>query len=290
MAEGIVGGSEPDEDLPWLELMRDGLPPLAASAGTTQFASCLVDLLRRVLQFDWWMVMVYRQNANPEMLSDNFIGSWRERGLTTYVGSFYVLDPFYIMSLSLDHPEVCRLGDIAPDGFLESEYHRAHYTTGRIGDEVNCLWPLETGVTFAVSLERSEHCVGFSDVEVRHLEAVQPVLYELTKKHWSMVRSQAGDARDLELGRLVQEAAANFGRKLLTTRECEVVKLVLRGFSTKSISHSLGISPGTVKVHRENIYAKLGVSSQAELFNMFIASVSSQPQLRPEGEARLGKG
>lgn len=64
---------------------------------------------------------------------------------------------------------------------------------------------------------------------------------------------------------------------MLTPRECEVVKLVLRGYSTKSISQSLGISPGTVKVHRENIYGKLGVSTQAELFNMFIASISAMP-------------
>jgi len=268
-------GSGQGEGLPWLELMHDALPPVAASAGTARFAPCLIDLLHRVLQFDWWMVMVYRQHANPDMLCDNFAGSWRERGLTTYVGGFYVLDPFYIMSLSLGQPEVCRLGEIAPDGFLESEYHRAHYAAGRIGDEVNYLWPLEAGVTFAVSLERSEHGVGFSDLDVHHLEAVQPVLYELTRKHWSMARSPSVTARDLELGRLVQDAAANFGREVLTPRECEVVKLVLRGFSTKSISQLLGISPGTVKVHRENIYAKLGVSTQAELFNMFIASVSA---------------
>ncbi len=280
MAEGVDRGTGLGDSLPWLELMRDALPSVAASAGTTRFAASLVDLLHRVLQFDWWMVMVYRQHVNPEMLCENFTGSWRARGVTTYVGGYYVLDPFYVMSLSLGHPEVCRLGDIAPDGFLESEYHRAHYASGRIGDEVNYLWPLETGVTFAVSLERSEHCVGFSDTDVRNMEAVQPVLFELTRKHWSIVGSQPANTRELELGRLVQEAAASFGRKVLTPRECEVVKLVLRGYSTKSISHSLGISPGTVKVHRENIYSKLGVSTQAELFNMFIASVSATPAAR----------
>jgi DNA-binding CsgD family transcriptional regulator len=288
MATGVDGGDGLGEGRLWLGLMRESLPAVAAAAGTAEFAPRLIELLHRVLKFDWWMVMVYRQHANPEMLCENFTGSWRARGLTTYVGGFYVLDPFYVMSQSLGHPEVCRLGDIAPDGFLESEYHRAHYASGRIGDEVNYLWPLEAGVTLAVSLERSEHGVGFSDGDVRYMEAVQPLLYALACKHWSMARSQASSsARDLELGRLVQEAAANFGRKVLTPRECDVVKLVLRGFSTKSISQSLGISPGTVKVHRENIYAKLGVSSQAELFNMFIASVSSRPQERPEGEARL---
>lgn len=285
MAEDIDQDGNQGAGLPWPALVHDALPRVAASAGTPPFAQQLVEALRQVLAFDWWMVMVYREHANPEMLHDNFTGSWRARGLTTYVGGFYVLDPFYIMSRSLDHPEVCRLGDIAPDGFLESEYHRAHYASGRIGDEVNYLWPLEPGITLAVSLERSEHCLPFSDADVGRMEAVQPLLYALACKHWSMVRQKAVPPAGLELGRLVQEAAANFGRKLLTPREFEVVKLVLRGYSTKSISQALGISPGTVKVHRENIYGKLGVSSQAELFNMFIASVSA-----PQGAAAIGAG
>jgi DNA-binding CsgD family transcriptional regulator len=285
MAEGIV----PDDPLgavrSWPALVQEALPRLAASAGTSRFPECLVEALRHVVTFDWWMVMIYREQANPEMLSDNFAGSWRARGLTTYVAGYYLLDPFYVMSRSLDHPEVCRLGDIAPDGFLQSEYHRAHYAAGRIGDEVNYLWPLEPGVTLAVSLERSEHCVPYGDADVGSMETMQPLLYALACKHWSLVRQKAAPQASLELGRLVQEAATNFGRAVLTPRERDVVTLILRGYSTKSISQALGISPGTVKVHRENIYGKLGVSSQAELFNLFIASVSM-----PKGDAGAGAG
>lgn len=285
MAEGVEPAGDETDGLSWAALARDALPKVAAAAGTPEFARQLVDAIRQVVGFDWWMAMIYREHANPEMLSENFSGSWRARGVTTYVGGYYVLDPFYIMSRSLDHPEVCRLGDIAPDGFLESEYHRAHYASGRIGDEVNYLWPLEPGITLAISLERSEHGRLFGDDEVRHMEAVQPLLHALACKHWSLVRQKAVPPPGLELGRLVQEAAASFGRKLLTPRECEVVKLVLRGYSSKSISQALGISPGTVKVHRENIYEKLGVSSQAELFNLFITSISA-----PQGAASREPG
>jgi DNA-binding CsgD family transcriptional regulator len=283
MAVGIDQGLAGEAGPPWQVLLREALPGVADAIGTDQFARRLVDALRLVLSFDWWMVMVYHPQANPDMLDENFTGSWRERGLTTYVGAFFVLDPFYIMSRSLDHPEVCRLGDIAPDGFLESEYHRAHYATGRIGDEVGFLWPLEPGITFAVSLERSENGALFSARDVRNLEALQPLLAALARRHWAATRAGAAGAEPLELGRLVQEAAADFGRDVLTPRECEVVKLVLRGYSTKSVSQTLGISPGTVKVHRENIYAKLHVSSQAELFNLFIASVSTVKAARAVG-------
>jgi DNA-binding CsgD family transcriptional regulator len=280
MAVGIDQGATADAGPPWTVLLREALPQVADAIGTGQFARRLIDALRLVLPFDWWMVMVYHPQANPDMLDENFTGSWRERGLTTYVGAFFVLDPFYIMSRSLDHPEVCRLGDIAPDGFLESEYHRAHYVTGRIGDEIGFLWPLEPGITFAVSLERSQNGTPFSADDVRNLETAQPLLYALARKHWAASHARSVGVVPLELGRLVQEAAAGFGRDTLTPRECEVVKLVLRGYSTKSVSQSLGISPGTVKVHRENIYAKLGVSSQAELFNLFIASVSTAKSVR----------
>jgi hypothetical protein len=155
MAFGVDEETTDDAHPAWLELLHDALPQVAGSIGTNHFGGALIDALHRILSFEWWMVMVYRQHANPEMLHENFTGSWREKGLLTYVGAYYVLDPFYLMSRSLDHPEVCRLDDIAPDGFLESEYHRAHYATGRIGDEVGYLWPLEPGVTLAISLERS---------------------------------------------------------------------------------------------------------------------------------------
>jgi DNA-binding CsgD family transcriptional regulator len=282
MALGVEGEAAAGSTPRWSALLRDSLPAVADALGTSEFAARLVAALHDVLQFDWWMVMIYRRHSSPEMLCENFSGSWRKRGLTTYVGVFYILDPFYIMSQTLDQPEVCRLEDIAPDGFLESEYHRAHYSSGKIGDEVGYLWPLENGVTLAVSLERSENGPAFSEAEVRDLEEVQPLLDALARKHWQMMKSTTAVAPELALGRLVQEAAANFGRDVLTPRECEVVKLVLRGFSTKSISQLLGISPGTVKVHRENIYSKLGISSQAELFSTFITSVSARPLVADE--------
>ncbi|MGH9612226.1 MAG: LuxR C-terminal-related transcriptional regulator [Bryobacteraceae bacterium] len=35
----------------------------------------------------------------------------------------------------------------------------------------------------------------------------------------------------------------------------------------------MDLSPGAVKVHRRNVYGKLGISSQAELFAAFLESM-----------------
>ena len=69
-----------------------------------------------------------------------------------------------------------------------------------------------------------------------------------------------------------RDVFATIGRSRLTQREAEVVALVLRGHSSEAIGAALGIAPGTVKIHRKNIYAKLGIGSQAELFSMFMSA------------------
>lgn len=51
----------------------------------------------------------------------------------------------------------------------------------------------------------------------------------------------------------------------LTRRELEVVRLVAEGLRNRVVAERLGISEGTVKVHLNNIYDKLGVDGRLEL-------------------------
>jgi len=50
----------------------------------------------------------------------------------------------------------------------------------------------------------------------------------------------------------------------LTRREREVLSLLVEGESSQSISHSLSLSPHTVRTHIQNILTKLGVHSRFE--------------------------
>ncbi|MOA65232.1 Transcriptional regulatory protein UhpA [compost metagenome] len=57
---------------------------------------------------------------------------------------------------------------------------------------------------------------------------------------------------------------------MLTEREREVAHMVLRGHSVKSTASQMSISPETVRMHRKNLYLKLNIGSQSELFALFI--------------------
>ena len=48
----------------------------------------------------------------------------------------------------------------------------------------------------------------------------------------------------------------------LTIREREIIDLVSEGLTNDEIAQRLWISPGTVRRHLENIYAKLGVHTR----------------------------
>ena len=59
------------------------------------------------------------------------------------------------------------------------------------------------------------------------------------------------------------EAAVLLGR--LTAREREVLELITKGFTSREIAETLGLSPRTVESHRARIVAKMGTNCVVEL-------------------------
>jgi DNA-binding NarL/FixJ family response regulator len=59
-----------------------------------------------------------------------------------------------------------------------------------------------------------------------------------------------------------QRFAASFPQATLTPREIEVLSLVAQGFGNKEIAAKLGPSVGTVKIHVQNILAKLNATDR----------------------------
>lgn len=69
----------------------------------------------------------------------------------------------------------------------------------------------------------------------------------------------------IEPSRPEEVAWLNAASYRLTPREEEIVKLLLRGFSTRRISQTLYISEYTVQRHLQNSFEKVGVKSRREL-------------------------
>lgn len=235
--------------------------------------------LRQVAPYDHTVIFGYRQEDRPLDLYDDFGPDKRDIFVTVYQAGPYLLDPFFHASRNQVAPGLYRMRELAPDRFYQSEYYRSYYVQTGLTEEIGFFLATEDGARVVVSLMRAGHSIAFSARELARLRSVAPVVIALAARQWRSLGQRFDDRRfedtvppagDLSL----HAAFADFGRQRLTGREAEVVSLVLRGHSSEAIATALNIAPGTVKIHRKNIYAKLGIGSQAELFSMFLDSLS----------------
>ena len=111
----------------------------------------------------------------------------------------------------------------------------------------------------------------FTKAELLRLKTIEPVVQSAIRKTWDEWFAKAGEQRDdASVHKRLTECFENFGESVLTRRERQISQLLLRGHSTKSVARELRIAPGTVMVHKRNLFGKLGISSQYELFSLLI--------------------
>lgn len=236
---------------------------LIDAIGRDSFANRFLALAGQAVVHDAAALMRFADGAPPEVLADRLKPSERAAMYGDYLKGVYLLSPFYRASLGLKAPRVARVKDVAPDGFSASEYHRRYFSQIGVSDMLGLLLPEEHGTLF-LSLSRATGEPRFSMADAGALTALVPVFASAAQRHESL----AGPLHAV----MPQPKPVPRQASQLTAREAEVVNLMLEGHSAKALAGRLKISVETVRVHRKHIYAKLAVSSQAELFHWFLSS------------------
>lgn len=250
---------------------------LVAALDTDAFAGALVAALRSLADFDYSVAFAYRGEARPIDLFDDFPTGKRRVMVDIYQDGPYLLDPLYLACARRVQPDLYRLRSLAPDRFFQGEYFRSYYAQTGLSEEIGYIVELPGSVMVVVSLMRSSRHPAFSAKEFRQLRDAYPVVSSFVARHWKDLqeRFEATPGAGLSIIQsTIDSAFSSFGKSVLTRRERDVVEYVLKGHSSAAIGHILGIAPGTVRIHRKNIYTKLGINSQGELFAQFIHSLS----------------
>lgn len=248
------------------DIMKD-LATLTCHVRVPSFPSVLKGVLGHLCYFDTIIVVTYKKALKPLLIypSDP---SEQSQTLHMYLNQAYLLDPVFNSIQQGIAPGIYRLVDMAPDSFEETEYYQSCYQKFDLVDEINILVDLDKSTTCAVSLGRKKTVGSVRRTELNNLKTMFPMLEALIGQFWM---AQAGEfvERAPSTGPL-KHALKTFAQGVLTTREQEILGLLLKGHSSKSIANELGISAGTVKVHRKNIHARLDTSTQSEIFTLFL--------------------
>ncbi|MCY1127659.1 helix-turn-helix transcriptional regulator [Frigidibacter sp. RF13] len=251
---------------------------LIADLGQETLPPRLASLVRAIASFDYMVIFGYRGAARPIDLFDDFPADKRQVFVTDYQDGPYMLDPFCLAAARPVEPGLYRMRDLAPDRFYQGEYFRNYYVRTGLAEEIGYFVDLPGGAMAVVSLMRAAR--SFTTREVARLAEMFPVIAAIVRRQWHDLSSRfdlgarGNGPRGFDTH--VEKSFHSFGGDLLTRREREIAEYTLKGHSADAIGRLLDISPGTVRIHRRNIYGKLRISSQGELFSAFIRTLSGQ--------------
>lgn len=246
--------------------------------GIPGFLAQVDAVLDQLVPFDQSCVFLYPRNRLPRLVHDNLQGICEPGAMERYLTGTYLLDPVHSACENHRGSGLYRMKDLAPDAFFQGEYFNSpevhpciSLSSGSLSEEIVFLSPLASDTYAAYSLIRANGSPAFCAAQMALLHDCQPILEALFQQHYRLTLPSAS-AWPPAPGILDHLGAAlsHFATDCLTPREQDIVGYILKGHSSLSIALHLEIAEGTVKNHRKSLYRKLGISSQSELFHLFV--------------------
>ncbi len=266
--------------LPMNMSMVGALTQMTQSIGTPDWFDSVLNLLGSVCSMDSGGVMMYHRQQRPRRILHRFNPQERALPEDAYLSGPYVLCPNYQLFAQGCPSGIYWLRDIAPDDFYESEFYRVFYSQIGLSDSIDLLWRINDDTALNIFIERSIRHSKFQIEDMLALKLLLPLIFASAAKHHELTAAVSRRDTDNLTHRKVQSTIENFASSLLTQRERQVLFYMISGYSSALTAQRLNTTEGTIKIHRKNIHRKLDISSQAELFSLFINCI---PFAVPEG-------
>lgn len=255
------------------DMWHQSLARLIVSRDCAQTADALTEAIGQAVKHEGTCLLAFHRLAPPEVVHHTLEPAGAKHYVDRYLAGPYLLDPLYQIAIQDEMPGICRFREAAPDRFRSSEYYRQYCERTHLTDEMDFLLRVDETSTLVLVVGRRER--RFTKAEVARLQQIVAVVHASMRKIWEQTANASRGAQQTSaVHERLTQCFLNFGGDLLTQREQETTQLLLRGYSTKAIARSLDIAPGTVMVHKRNLFRKLGISSQYELFSRFIEALS----------------
>lgn len=251
--------------------------------GTPRFDDKIFRALNRLTMAEYMNIWAYSPNDGMCQVGvASLTDVAAARSLTrAYVGGYYKLDPNFS---DMEKPKsrkriIVRKMDI--NSYKSEEYRRRLINSGEIADKIAIIWHTDK-VAYNLNIYRLRNSARYTESDISIVRTYSPLIASVVYRHWRYFNVR----RDMRSGRMLSfvQRVANVAEPPLTQRELDVIGRIALGASAEAIALELGIGFESVVTHRKHAYAKLGISSQGELFGLCINNVyhlleSSKPSI-----------
>jgi len=262
------------KDISKLSKWNKDLSRAIAALGSENFFPTLVAAIKGQVDIDYPQVWLYHKDLPPRILYHEIPGSAIYSQIDEYLEGPYREDPFYQTSMHQPKSKIYRLSRITMGKLQESLYYQDYYSDCGTCDEAVFLSKVHAGNVINLSMMRLNPKGPWSDEEYEQLYLMAEPVSELLKSHSEHNEFAATNLIQPGIDHQIDLAFRTFGESLLSPREKDVLELMLRGYGTDISAERLEIAVETVRRHRKSIYRKLDVSSQTDLFSLFLNSMS----------------
>ncbi len=209
-------------------------------------------------------IFAYEFDARPRTVSvaDHRGGRFLRDVAQRYATHFHALDGNRaIIDRSRTTPHDALMLHRQQGDEIENEAYRAAcYAQPNVSDRLSLLVQPVQSVWLSINLYRDGAYGLFEPDEMAQVEDIAPLLAHAAKAHYALNgQHQQGSAAAM-LARVRRACPA------LTPREIDVVRGMLEGESAAAIGMRMGIKASSVTTYQKRAYARLGISSQRQLF------------------------
>lgn len=262
----------------------EALGRLVANIGRPGFDAAFFEFARQVLDISSCSAFVFEESRKPCPIILEGLGS-EQRSRTRMLGSAYVHDGFR------HDPQVLGLFEIAdidirivnPCDIGDTAFRGHYYEEPRIGSEIAVLARYR-GKHYNIGFYRGTGKAPFDRTIIAQTEFLARVALPALHRHMELhlADPERADEIDIPSARTkpIEQTQDHLTAVLmaegngLSPREAQVCAAIILGYRTLAISLNLGISENTICTHRKRAYAKLGISSQNELFSRYFKTVT----------------
>lgn len=266
----------------------NALAKLVGEIGNRDFERQFYHFSRELLNVDHCTVFRFTGDQQPEcVLAEANHSGYRSlvRGLAQeYASEGYQRDPNLSGPNSLmaaGNRLIVRC--VSPNHVRDVAFRRRFYDEALVRQELAMIASVNDQTLYC-SFYRSKDQKDFASEDALQLQQLGNFMIQTLGKHAEITSLlQAKPIKLPEPATLCPERRERMYQDLrstllkaaggLTQREAEICASIALGYTTLGISLKLGISINTVATHRKRAYAKLGISSQNELFARYFDSM-----------------
>lgn len=275
-----------------MNISPEAMASLISSSGSPNFGNSLLGMFHENLGIIACLGYQYSANQHPphKLMSSYQLGFRNiqeiNESIDHWISCDYDNDPLfeYIQShsASITNTHFVDINNLKSTDKKSEIIVEKYYDPYEIGEEITWSYKSDNSL-FTINLCRHRSSERLTNSQKAFLTRISNLIVQSTIQHSKLLQLNDGIVPPLYIEHTIQpieclpsedrhvqiEKITNILTRLnLTYRESEICAYITQGYSSIAISLILNISINTIATHRKRAYAKLGISSQRELFSL----------------------